>query len=552
MDDLRNFILVFALSILILLGFDYINRKPAPVASHAEVQEKLTPAPVPVSDKKLERADVLNTSKRIPINTPELRGSINLKGGNIDDMALINYRETPDPTSKEIVLLSPHQSKAAYFCELGWIGPGISPLNIEWQAQGDSLTPSSPIILTYVTESGLKFERRFTVDDQFMIQVKDTVINTGSATVTLKPYAQIVREGGQQTSGYYILHEGPIGVLNNKLQEINYQKLTDKGPVEESSTGGWIGITDKYWLSALIPPQDMPFHSWFKGEMHDNEPIYTSGFSGSSFEVQPGKSVDYTYHIFVGAKKLRLLDQYEERLGFQKFDLAVDFGWFYFLTKPLFYLLEFLNKLFGNLGIAILILTILFKLAMYPLASKSFRSMAKMKKIQPKIEYLKEKYPNDKVKVQQEMMEIYRKENINPLSGCLPLLVQAPIFFCLYKVLFVTIEMRHAPFLWWIKDLSAPDPTNIFTLFGIIPWSLPAFFHVGLWPVVMGLTMFLQQQLNPQPTDPAQAKAFLFMPIILTFLLAQFPAGLVIYWAWMNILGILQQSVMLYQHRNDA
>lgn len=553
MNELRNFILVFALSILVLLGFEYFRHKQVQTASPVAVQEKQAQAaiPTPVPDKKVDRAQAILSSKRIPIKTPQLHGSINLKGGLIDDITLINYHETPDPSSNEIALLGPHQSKTAYFCELGWTGQDLSLPTVTWKAHGECLTPLTPVTLTYTTDSGLTFERRFTVDDQFMIQVKDTVTNKGSVAVTLKPYAQIVREGTQQTSGYYILHEGPIGVLNSKLQELNYQKLTDKGPVEETSTGGWIGITDKYWLVALIPPQDASFQSWFRGKMHEGEPIYTSGFSGAALEIRPNQPLDYTYNMFVGAKKLRLLDQYEEKLGFQKFDLAVDFGWFYFLTKPLFYLLEFLNKLLGNLGYAILILTILFKGAMYPLASKSFRSMSQMKRLQPKIEQLKEKYPDDKVKMQQAMMELYRKENINPLSGCLPMIVQAPIFFCLYKVLFVTIEMRHAPFLWWIKDLSAPDPTNIFTLFGLIPWTLPAFFNVGLWPIIMGLTMFLQQKLNPQPTDPAQAKAFMFMPIMLTFFLAQFPAGLVIYWAWMNILGILQQSVMMYHHRQE-
>jgi len=562
MNEQRNLILAVVLALLILMGFHYLYERPrqlailtqetaAPVqqASSTLVSQKPTP---PSQNAQLERDEALATSKRIPVKNPQFHGSINTQGGILDDIALSHYHETPDTKSKEILLLSPPQTQTGYFCEFSWLGNGhkLPDTQTIWQQKGNELTPQNSVTLSYDNGEGLIFERTFSVDPQFMFQIKERVTNASHSPVSLKPYAQIVRQGTPETGGYFILHEGALGVIDKKkLVEFDYQKLLDKTSIEQSSIGGWIGITDKYWLVALIPPQNGTVNMWFCGEKSTKDPHYITGFSGPPLEVQPGESTEYTYHLFAGAKKLHVLDTYENELNIQKFDLAVDFGWFYFLTKPLFYFLEFLNKLLGNFGLAILALTVLFKVIMYPLAAKSFRSMAQMKKFQPQMEHLKERHKEDKLKLQQEVMELYRKEKINPLSGCLPILIQAPIFFCLYKVLFVTIEMRHAPFFGWIHDLSAPDPTTLFNLFGLIPWTPPAFLMIGVWPILMGLTMYIQQKLNPQPVDPAQAKALLLMPVFLTFLLAQFPAGLVIYWAWTNILGIIQQWLMLRAHK---
>lgn len=562
MNEQRNLTLAVVLAILILIGFHYLYERPRQLAMHTHdavpTQQasptpvsSTTPTPLPQA-AQLERSEALATSTRITVKNPQLRGSINVQGGILDDIALSHYQETPDPNSQEILLLNPRQTQTGYFCEFNWLGNGhkLPDTNTIWQQKASELTPDTPVTLSYDNGEGLIFERTFSIDPQFMFQIKERVTNTSTSPISLKPYAQISRQGTPQTGGYFILHEGPLGVIDKKkLVEFDYQKLLDKTSIEQSSSGGWLGITDKYWLVALIPPQNGAVNMWFRGEKFIKDPYYMTGFSGPSLEVQPGESAEYTYHLFAGAKKLHVLDTYEKDLSIQKFDLAVDFGWFYFLTKPLFYLLEFLNKLLGNFGLAILALTVLFKVIMYPLAAKSFRSMAQMKKFQPQMEQLKERHKNDKLKLQQDIMELYRKEKINPLSGCLPLLIQAPIFFCLYKVLFVTIEMRHAPFFGWIHDLSAPDPTTLFNLFGLIPWTPPAFLMIGVWPILMGLTMYIQQKLNPQPVDPAQAKALLLMPVFLTFLLAQFPAGLVIYWAWTNILGIIQQWLMLRAHK---
>jgi YidC/Oxa1 family membrane protein insertase len=565
MNEQRNLTLAVVLAILILMGFHYLYERPRQlaimpqeIAAAATPQASSTTAPLqaptpPPQTTQLERPEALAVNKRIHIRNPQLHGSINVQGGILDDIALVNYHETTETNSNEITLLSPRQSKTGYFFEFSWLGNGqkLPDIQTTWQQKGNELTRDTPVILSYDNGDGLIFERTFTIDDQFMFQIKERVTNAGRSPASLKPCAQIMRQGTPQTGGYFILHEGPIGVINKKLVEFDYQKLLDKSSIEQSSIGGWVGITDKYWLVALIPPQHAEVNTWFRGGKSNADPRYITGFSGPLLEVQPGESVEYTYHLFTGAKKLHVLDMYEKNLGIQKFDLAVDFGWFYFLTKPLFYVLEFLNAFLGNLGLAILALTILFKAVMYPLAAKSFRSMAKMKKFQPQMEQLKERYKDDKLKLQQEIMELYRKEKINPLSGCLPMVIQAPIFFCLYKVLFVTIEMRHAPFFGWIHDLSAPDPTTLFNLFGLIPWTPPSFLMIGVWPILMGLTMYLQQKLNPQPADPAQAKALLFMPLFLTFLLAQFPAGLVIYWAWTNILGITQQWLMLRSYKTS-
>ena len=372
-------------------------------------------------------------------------------------------------------------------------------------------------------------------------------MNNGSEEIKLQPFGRVTRVGTPQTSGYYILHEGAIGVVEDRLKEFDYSKLTKEKEVIQASKGGWVGFTDKYWLVALVPDQNLSVQTRFSGTEAE---MYRAEINNGEHILKPGTSLDYKQHLFSGAKVLRLLDAYEEKQGFKRFDLAVDFGWFYFVTKPLFYVLEFLHQLLGNLGVAILILTVFVKILFYPLANKSFNSMARMKIMQPQMEKIKQKYANDKMRMNQELMELYKREKINPMSGCLPMLIQAPIFFCLYKVFFVTIEMRHAPFFGWIHDLSAPDPTSFFNLFGLLPWDAPSFLVIGALPLLMGATMILQQRLNPQPVDATQAKIMLIMPLMFTYLFASFPAGLVIYWAWSNILSIAQQ--MLITHRASS
>ncbi len=454
-----------------------------------------------------------------------------------------------DKSSPPIVLLSPDRAKGAYHADFGWIAKDtnlkLPDSQTVWKTSSTSLGQDAPVVFEWDNGAGLKFERTITVDDQYMFTVTDRVTNTKDVAVTLSSYGQVNRHETPEVGGFMILHEGPIGVLNGKLTELSYAKLKEKGTVEESTTGGWIGITDKYWLVALIPNQKTSVKSIFRGQTIEGIDQYQTETVGPALDLRPGETIESKHHLFAGAKILRLLDDYEAKLGFDKFDLAVDFGWFYFLTKPLFYVLEYLHKLLGNFGLAILALTVLFKLVFFPLANKSYRSMSHMKQVQPKIEGLKKRFGDDKLRMNQELMALYKKEKINPLAGCLPMLIQAPVFFCLYKVLFVSLEMRHAPFYGWIQDLSAPDPTTLFNLFGLFPWTPPSFLMIGAWPILMGLTMFLQQKLNPQPADPAQAKAFMIMPFFLTFLLASFPAGLVIYWAWNNVLSMGQQWAIM-------
>jgi YidC/Oxa1 family membrane protein insertase len=559
MNDQKNLILAISLAVMILLGFRYFYEGPKQEAlikqtemvKTSEAQKPATPQGAPVSKLKepVPLKQALQMSPRLEIKTSRLKGSINLEGCLLDDLLLLDYHETVNPSSSPITLLSPEGAKAAYFADFSWDAKesGIKLPNSQtvWKTTATSLTQNTPVVLMWDNGEGLKFERTITVDDQYMFTVTDRVTNTKQSVFNLSATANINRIETPEVGGFFILHEGPIGVLNGKLTEFTYSKLKDKGTVEETTTGGWLGITDKYWLVALIPNQKTTEKAIFKGQTIEGHDHYQTSVVGPVLELKPGQSIETKHHLFAGAKVLSILDDYEAKLGFDKFHLAVDFGWFYFLTKPLFYVLDYLHKLLGNFGLAILALTVLFKLVFFPLANKSYRSMSHMKQVQPKIEALKKRFGDDKLRMNQELMQLYKREKINPLAGCLPMLIQAPVFFCLYKVLFVTLEMRHAPFYGWIHDLSAPDPTTIFNLFGLIPWSPPGFFMIGAWPIIMGITMFMQQKLNPQPADAAQAKAFMMMPFFLTFLLASFPAGLVIYWAWNNVLSMAQQWAIM-------
>jgi YidC/Oxa1 family membrane protein insertase len=458
-----------------------------------------------------------------------------------------------------VVLLNPLGSQDAYFADFGWLADSTSKVklpdaNTRWTSDGPVLTPEHPLTLTWDNGEGLLFARKFELDQNYMFTVTDSVKNSGAAEVKLYPYAQILRYGTPKTAGYYILHEGLIGVLGGHLQETKYSSIAKSGEENFESTGGWLGFTDKYWLSALIPNQAVDIKASFGhdkvGEI-DRYQTYFRDVKGAS--LAPGATVSSTSHVFAGAKVVRLLNEYRDRLGIPLFERAVDFGWFWFLTEPLFFVLDFIYKLVGNFGVAILMLTILVRLILFPLANKSFRAMNKMKNLTPLMAQLRERNKDDKAKLNQEMMELYKREKVNPAAGCLPVVVQIPVFFCLYKTLFVTIEMRHAPFFGWIKDLSAPDPTSWINLFGLAPWAVPvglpfvATLSLGVWPILMGVTMFLQQKLNPAPPDPVQAKIFMLLPIVFTFTLAHFPAGLVIYWAWNNLLSITQQRYLMWQ-----
>jgi YidC/Oxa1 family membrane protein insertase len=500
-----------------------------------------------------QRAKALAMTPRVQISTPRLHGSISLVGGRLDDLTLAKYHETLNPKSPEIVLFSPAGAPDAYFTEVGWVAtdgkadvPGPDTL---WTADRETLTPESPVTLSWDNGAGLTFKRIFAVDDDYMFTMTQRVENNGKAPVALSSYGLISRHGTPPVSGFYILFEGPLGVLDGTLKEVKYSELQEEGVIQQNSIGGWIGITDKYWLAALVPNQKEAINTRFVDQRHNNKNIYQVDYVGGEMTVAPGGSVATESRVFAGAKQVRLLDRYEEEYSIPRFDLAIDFGWFYFLTKPLFYFLLYITDWVGNVGVAILLLTVVVKLAFFPLANKSYKSMSQMRKLQPEMLKLRERFSDDKTRLNQEMMALYKREKVNPASGCLPMIVQIPVFFALYKVLFVTIEMRHAPFFGWIHDLSARDPTTVWNLFGLIPWDpftvIPDPVNIGAWPLIMGITMFLQQKLNPQPPDPMQAKIFMFLPIVFTFMLASFPAGLVVYWTWNNTLSIIQQWVIM-------
>ncbi len=512
----------------------------------------------------LTRDEALAKSQRVPISTATLSGSINLTGARIDDLRLKDYHETIDPNSPTIVLLSPSGAPDAYFAEFGWIAPeGAGPMpgpNTAWSAPaGATLTPTTPVTLTYDDGAGLKFTRTISIDDKYMFAISDSVANTGNSAVTVTPFGRVTRIGEPEASNYWILHEGLVGVLGDQgLKEEKYKAIKkDREQDFSGVTGGWLGITDKYWAATIIPDPSTPYDGRY---LYSDQagPLYQADFRGTADSLAPGATIEETNHLFAGAKVVNIVDGYRDSLNIKLFDRLIDWGWFYFITKPMFHLIDFFYHLFGNFGVAILAVTVLVKAAFFPLANKSYKSMSAMKKLQPKIQELKELYKDDKVKQQQAQMELFKKEGANPLAGCWPTAIQIPVFFSLYKVLFVTIEMRHAPFFGWIHDLSAKDPTNIFTLFGLIPWD-PAtapffggFLVLGAWPLIMGITMFVQMKLNPAPPDPAQQMIFTWMPVIFTFMLSSFPAGLVIYWAWNNTLSVTQQYFIMRRQGVDV
>ncbi len=580
MENSKNVLIAIVLSAAIIILWTVFVQGPqmerqqaqteaqqaAQQAQQAQQQQGQQAAPQDAGRQVVSREAALQQGPRVTIDNPRVTGSINLKGGRIDDLVLKEYRETIQPTSPNIVLLSPLDTEQAYYADFGWsaAGPDIATPGKDtvWRADGTALSPGNPVTLTWENGQGLTFARRFEVDPDYMFTITDTVTNTSGAAVEIAPYGRVVRYGTpKDASQMWVLHEGPTAVLDGSLKEHSYGSVRDEAEdgakYTYTSTGGWMGISDKYWLVSQIPPQDETLTSnMFYDPKGD---FYQVDFASAQRAVPPGGNVTRTQHLFAGAKLVNMLDSYGERLGLPLFDRAVDFGWFFFLTKPLFLILDWIYRFVGNFGVAILFLTVLVKAAMFPLANKSYRSMSKMKVLGPKMTELREKYGNDRARINQEMMELYKREKVNPAAGCLPILVQIPVFYALYKVLFVTIEMRHAPFFGWIKDLSAPDPTSIFNLFGLIPWDyhqvfqipllggLLVFLSIGIWPLIMGFTMWAQMRLNPTPPDPVQARLFALMPIIFTFMLAPFAAGLIIYWAWNNTLSIAQQRLIMWR-----
>jgi YidC/Oxa1 family membrane protein insertase len=584
-QDQRNLFLAIVLSLAILLGFQYFLPQEPPLEAPQTVEQTagqqgstMGTAPsvpgaggsasglsIPGSQNTagvtaaLTRNELLATTQRVNIETPKLKGSISLVGARMDDLVLTQLRETLDKGSPNIVLLSPSGTADPYFAQFSWLGADASikaPTHeTVWNADHSTLTPLQPVTLSWDNGAGLRFEQIFAVDENYMFTVRQRVINNGAQAVSLSPYGLLNRTGTPETLGFYILHEGLIGILNESLQEVDYSDVKDaeKRTIPATTTGGWLGITDKYWGTALIPDQSVTVNTRFFSPMQGSSDVYQADYVYKEpLVAAPGGTVEAKSLLFAGAKRVVQIDTYRDNLGIAYFDKIVDFGWFYYITKPLFYALHWLNEKIGNFGIAILILTVCIKALFFPLANKSYKAMAKMRKLQPDMLSLRERFGEDKQRLNQEMMALYKREGANPMSGCLPILIQIPVFFALYKVMFVTIEMRQAPFFGWIKDLSAPDPTSILNAFGLFPWGVPELgalnvLNLGVWPLVMGITMFLQQRLNPQPPDPIQAKIFLFMPIMFTFLLATFPAGLVIYWAWNNTLSILQQMLIMKQ-----
>jgi YidC/Oxa1 family membrane protein insertase len=509
----------------------------------------------------------------VPIQTDSLEGSISLKGGRIDDLSLLKFRETVDPKSPPIVLLSPSGAPEPFYAEFGWTAadPGTKTPNADtlWTQSGSgALDVGHPVTLTFDNGAGLAFTRVISVDDKFLFTVKDEVANKTGKPVSLYPYALISRHGTPKTLGYYLLHEGLVGYLGKDgLKEYTYKNMADLKPdaagkkeVTFDVTNGWLGITDKYWAATLLPDANAHLTAHFSTGMAGTTPTYQTDYLLDPKTIAPGATGSADARLFAGAKEVGTvginiplvgIGGYNKQLGHNHFDLLIDWGWFYFITKPMFLAMDFFFHLLGNFGLAIIMVTVLVKAIFFPLANKSYASMAKMKAVQPQMKALRERYPDDKAKQQQELMALYKKEKINPLAGCLPIVVQIPVFFSLYKVLFVTIEMRHAPFFAWIKDLSSPDPTHIFNLFGLLPYDpsavplLGPYLAIGAWPIIMGITMWFQMKLNPTPPDPTQKIIFDWMPVIFTFMLAAFPAGLVIYWAWNNTLSVLQQSFIM-------
>jgi len=579
MQNNKNILFATVLSMLILLAWTWFYEKPRLEKKEAQQKaeyalQKMQPAAAsasvdaakPAISKTAEvaknsaainivalkdRETILNQSKneRVKIESESLHGSIYLKGARFDDLTLAKYFETTE-RKKEVTLFAPAESKERYFADFGFISSDAS-LDLPnpdtlWKSNSQKLTPEHPIVLSWKNKQNIEFSLEISLDKNYMFNVKQSVKNGSGKDYSIASYGRVNRILNGVQKPTYILHEGAIGVFNDVLQESSYKDLAkEKNQSFESASGGWLGITDKYWLSSIIPDKNVSYKADFSHNLNNQNAIYNSEFIGQEVVLEKNSVTIFNHHLFAGAKLVKLLDQYGKDYDIKLFDRAVDFGWFYFLTKPFFFAIAFLNQFLGNFGLAILAMTVIIKLVLFPMANKSYGAIARMKKLQPKIEEIRKKFKDDKLALNREMMELYKREKINPASGCLPILIQIPIFFSLYKVIFVTLDMRQAPFYGWIHDLSAPDPTSILNLFGLLPFDVSGLFTLGIWPILMGATMILQQKLSPQVADPTQAKVLKFMPYVLTFVLAAFPAGLVIYWTWNNLLSIAQQWFMM-------
>jgi YidC/Oxa1 family membrane protein insertase len=592
-DNQKNLLIAIALSMVVLFAWQFFFAAPREQERQARLKQEQAlskakeqpPAPgaqgasktdpkadpsqppgagtttPPAATKPLTRQDAIDAAPRLGIETPSVRGSISLKGGRIDDLVLAKYRETVDPKSRYVELFSPSGAPHPFYAEFGWSpGKGVTqPMpdrDTLWQAEkAGPLTPDSPVTLVWDNGQGLIFRRTVSVDRDYLFTVSDEVENKGGSAVSLHPFALISRHGLPKLDGVWmILHEGFIGALGESgLKEINYSDvLAENGTKSYKQTGGWLGFADKYWAAALVPDPKVPTEANFRGWKGTGgaKDTFQADVSAGPIEVAPGATGGFSTRLFAGAKVVSLIDQYNTQLGVRQFNMLFDWGYFWFLTQPIYMLLHWFAQIFNNYGLAILATTVVVKVLFFPLANKSYESMAKMKLLQPEMEKLRERHKDDRAKMQQELMLLYREKKINPMAGCLPIVLQIPVFFALYKVLYLNIDMRQAPFFGWIKDLSAPDPTSIFNLFGLLPYATPDFLHVGVWPIIMGITMWVQMQLNPQQADPMQQRIFNWMPVMFTFLLANFASGLVIYWAWNNLLSLTQQYIIMT--RNGA
>ncbi len=556
--DSKNVLMAVILSTVIIVGWQVLVVDPELKKTKTEVTkvEQTTSAnngkpsapsinnKLPAPQKLISRTDAVSSEQRVRLENEKLTGSISLNGALIDDVVLKNYKETLDKNSKQVVILNPKKMNTGYYLESGWASANnlkVPDNNSVWTiVKNKSLTPQTPIELEWDNKNGLIFNKKIEIDNQYLFKITESIKNNSKNKIDLFHYSQITRKEKPSVQNFYILHEGLVGVIDERLQEQKYDDIKEKNE-KYQGTEGWVGITDKYWLTAIVPQKKEAFNA----EFTFNDSYKANYILTNPTSIEPGKTNSRSAQLFIGAKEVNVIDGYTKTADIKKFDLAIDWGWFYFFTKPLFFIIDYLYKFCGNFGIAIVLLTAGIRLLFFPLANYSFASMAKMKALQPEMVRLKDLHKDDKQKIQLEMMALYRKEKINPVSGCLPMLIQIPFFFAIYKMLFVTLEMRHAPFFGWIQDLSAPDPTSLFNLFGLIPWSPPSFLIIGVWPILMGVSMWVQQKLNPAPTDPIQAKIFAFFPLFLTVMLASFPSGLVVYWTVNNVLTMAQQYIII-------
>ncbi len=556
-QDTRNLFIFCVISLILWFSYNHFVAAPQRAALEKVRQTQIASVPkieAPAEEEPKDRTEVLAETSRLKIDNDVVFGSISLKGARIDDISLKNYYDTLEKVDN-VTVLSPKDTPHPRYIEHGWVSdtknvnlPGPDTI---WQAQGNSA--ENPLTLIWSNGQGLTFTKKFELDSKNLITITQTVANDSGREITLHPYGLVAQKGlPDKLESSWLLNEGAIGYIGDEFIEAKYNAVRKESRTEFNAPRGWLGITDKYWLTALIPAQeDTRFSYSYTGtppaKKQKDTGLYQIDFTGPPVKLEAGHSIQNVTHVFAGPKKLLELEEYSKQLSIPRFDLAVNFGWFWFLSKPFFYALHYLAELTGNFGIGIILFTILIRTSVYPLTNASFKSFAKMKKVSPQIMQLRREYSDDKQKLQQELMAMYQREGVNPMAGCIPMLIQIPIFFALYKVLYITIEMRHAPFYGWIHDLSAPDPTSVFNLFGLIPWDPPGFLQIGVWPCLMLLTMIIQRKLNPPPQDPIQRDMALYFPFLMAYMMSQFAAGLVIYWTFSSTMSIIQQMIIMHR-----